>query len=170
MRWIVDGYNVIRRDPDLASDEERSLGAGRAALQRAIAPVAQRIGDRFTIVFDGEARRDAAVTGGRIETVFSRPPLTADDVIIALAKESRDAAIVVTSDRTVGDAAWRSGATAVPVERFLRALAARTRDHEDADDDEDPEPVPKRGNPARTSAKERAIRRALRRLAGSGGV
>jgi predicted RNA-binding protein with PIN domain len=170
MRWIVDGYNVIRRDPDLAGAEARSLGAGRAALQRAIAPVAQRIGDRFTIVFDGESRREAATIGGRIEAVFSRPPLKADDVIFSLAGEHRDAAIVVTSDRRVSDAAWRSGATAVPVERFVQALVARSTDDEDAEDEDDEALAPKRGNPARTSAKERAIRRALRRLASGPGV
>jgi hypothetical protein len=32
MRWLIDGYNVIRRDPDLRAHEAESLEAGRRAL------------------------------------------------------------------------------------------------------------------------------------------
>jgi len=34
MRWLVDGYNVIRRAPKLASRERESLEAGRRALAK----------------------------------------------------------------------------------------------------------------------------------------
>jgi hypothetical protein len=37
MRWLVDGYNVIRRDPDLQAREAESLEAGRRALLHLIA-------------------------------------------------------------------------------------------------------------------------------------
>src|SRR5207245_10450436 len=32
MRWLVDGYNVIRRSPELSAAERQSLEAGRRAL------------------------------------------------------------------------------------------------------------------------------------------
>ena len=36
MRWLIDGYNVIRADPDLRAVEARGLQAGRAALLRLV--------------------------------------------------------------------------------------------------------------------------------------
>lgn len=170
MRWVVDGYNVIRRDPDLAGDEERSLDAGRAALLRLAVLATERSGDPFTIVFDGAPGARAGSPGGQIEIVFSRPPETADDVVVALARRHGAGVIVVTSDRRVSDAARRAGATAVSAERFVRALRAFEADADDTDagddemDPDDHDERPKRGNPRRISADERAIRRALRRL------
>ncbi len=59
MRWLIDGYNVIRRDPGLRSREEESLEAGRRALLQLLAAEARASRDDFTVVFDG-----ARVAGG----------------------------------------------------------------------------------------------------------
>src|SRR6266545_4723068 len=59
MRWLVDGYNVIRRAPELKSREQESLEGGRQALCALLVEVARRSEDTFTVVFDG------AQTGGR---------------------------------------------------------------------------------------------------------
>ena len=37
MRWLIDGYNVIRRDAELAGIDRRSLEEGRDALLRLLA-------------------------------------------------------------------------------------------------------------------------------------
>jgi predicted RNA-binding protein with PIN domain len=168
MRWIVDGYNVIRRDPDLAGAEASGLEPGRAALLRVVIGAALRTGDAFTVVFDGAPGHAAASGSGQVDLVFSRPPESADDVVIALARRLGQGAIVVTSDRTVGDAARRAGATILSAEQFAAAARvsdviddADTEDDDDADDDRD---RGKRGNPRRRSADERAVERALRRL------
>ncbi|MBI1737379.1 MAG: NYN domain-containing protein [Candidatus Rokubacteria bacterium] len=162
MRWLLDGYNVIRRDPDLHGAEEAGLAAARAALLRRVVDAERRSGDPFTVVFDGAPGPGPASSPGRIEVVFSRPPRTADDVLMDLARRLRDGAIVVTSDRRVQDAARRAGAAAVASERFLAALEGPRDD--DAGDDEDDDPRPRGGNPRRISRDERAVRRALRRL------
>ena len=44
MRWLIDGYNVIRRDPDLAQHETHNLEDGRAALLRLVAGAARASG------------------------------------------------------------------------------------------------------------------------------
>ena len=165
MRWLIDGYNVIRRDPDLRGREAEGLPAGRAALLRRLAVVAREGADTFTVIFDGaRLRADGDVVpaaGGRIEVVFSRPPDSADDVLRRLAARWKEAAIVVSSDRAVETAARRAGAVAVRVEDFLAALDGDV----DADDtDEEEETRPKGGNPRRLSREARAARRALRRL------
>ena len=160
MRWLVDGYNVIRRDPDLAQHEAHGLEDGRAALLRVIAGAARASGDPFTVVFDGARRAGGAASGGQVQVVFSRPPETADDVLRRLAVELRSGAAVVSSDRAVRDAAERAGAAAVTAEQFLAALES-VADEEPEDDE-----APGRGggNPRRPSRAERAARRVLGRL------
>jgi predicted RNA-binding protein with PIN domain len=166
MRWLLDGYNVIRRDPELRSREAARLADGRTALLHLVAAVAHRCGDDFTVVFDGARVAGGEPTGGRVQVLFSPPPQNADQVIIRLAGQLRDAAIVVSSDRTVRDAARRAGAAVVSADEFLDAASATEPDpHEEKEleDDDDAPPV-KRGNPHRLSREARATRRALARL------
>jgi uncharacterized protein len=165
VRWLVDGYNVIRRDADLRGHESESLGAGRTALLAAVAAAARRTGDHFAVVFDG-ARRDAGPPAtGQVQVVFSRPPETADDVLRAMAIKGGAGTVVASSDRAVRDAARRAGAVAVSAEDFVAALRDEAG-HEDKDDedDEDDRTGPRGGNPRRASRDERAARRALARL------
>jgi predicted RNA-binding protein with PIN domain len=163
VRWLVDGYNVIRRDADLRGHEQDSLEAGRAALLAAVAPAARRTGDQFTVVFDG-ARRDAGPPApGQVQVVFSRPPQSADDVLRALVVKGGAGTVVVSSDRAVRDATRRAGAVAVSAEDFVAALRGESSTDDDDDDDADGAAV-KRGNPRRASWDERAARRALARL------
>jgi predicted RNA-binding protein with PIN domain len=77
MRWVLDGYNLIRRDPDLRAHEGEGLQAGRAALLALVAGVARRSPDTFTVVFDGARRAGGAPGAGRVQVVFSRPPYRA---------------------------------------------------------------------------------------------
>jgi hypothetical protein len=53
MRWLIDGYNLIRRDPDLRDREIESLEAGRRALLHLLARAYRDPRDEFTVVFDG---------------------------------------------------------------------------------------------------------------------
>lgn len=172
MLWLIDGYNVIRRDPDFRSREAESLEAGRRALVQLVRQLARTIPrDEFVIVFDG-ARVDAASPGdGRVRILFSRPPETADDLVIRLARRSHAGSVVVTSDRAVREAAERAHAAVIGAETFVAqaARAASGRPQEEAtdvkrDDDTDDLATTKRGNPRRLSKKARATARALKRL------
>lgn len=178
MRWLVDGYNVIRRDPDLRAREAESLGAGRAALLARLMPRARAGRDEFVVVFDGARVTGGARPGERLRVVFSRPPATADDELVRLARQGGAGVVLVTSDRRVQDAGRRAGATVVESEAFLASLAGASGaraatpgsgpappDAKDEDDDEPPRD--KRGNPRRLSRRARAARRALRRLGGA---
>jgi predicted RNA-binding protein with PIN domain len=169
MRWLIDGYNVVRRDADLGGAEAESLQAGRAALLARVAEVARRSSDRFTVVFDGAPSSGPAAQPGRLEVLFSRPPEKADDVLMRLARKEGNGAVVVSSDRKIQDAANRAGCTVLGSEAFLDALVpGRTEDTKDGDeDDEDVGPATKRGNPRRLSKEARAVQRALRRLRAS---
>ncbi|PYN32691.1 MAG: hypothetical protein DME01_20735 [Candidatus Rokuibacteriota bacterium] len=169
MRWLVDGYNVIRRSPELKAREVESLEGGRRALLHLIARARRALQDEFTIVFDG-ARLSGGTppVAGRIRVVFSRPPLTADDDLMRLARQLRNGAIVVSSDRKVQDAARRAGSAVLTAEQFLEALdvpetpGADRPDMKDASEDEPARE--KRGNPRRLSKKAKQAQRALGRL------
>lgn len=170
MRWLIDGYNVIRRDPDLRSAEAGGLEAGRRAFLARLAVVARRSPDHFTVIFDGAPGHGPAGGGGQLEVLFSRPPDKADDVLIRLARQAGAGAAVVSSDRVVRDAARRAGCAALGTDAFLGALASDADDDEggdpDAEDDDDAAARGKRGNPRRLSRDERAAQRALARLRG----
>jgi predicted RNA-binding protein with PIN domain len=162
MRWLIDGYNVIRGDPDLRAREAESLQAGRAALLAVLAGLAREVSDTFTVVFDGARASGGSASPGQVQVLFSRPPETADDVLRRLAGTLREAAVVVTSDRAVQDSARRAGAVTVGAEDFLKAAGAAG---DDPDDTEDSEARPSRGGPSwRPSREARAAQRVLRRL------
>jgi len=167
MRWLVDGYNVVRRDPELRAREAESLEAGRRALLHLLARARRAPQDEFTVVFDGaRISGGAPPAAGRIRVVFSRPPSTADDELMRLARELRNGAVVVSSDRKVQDAARRAGSAVLTAEQFLEALDVPERSPAaDSKDDSDAGPArEKRGNPRRLSKKARRAQRALGRL------
>lgn len=165
MRWLIDGYNVIRRDPDLRAVEARGLQAGRAALLRLVAEIAGRSTDVFTVVFDGAPIPGVAAPTGRLQVIFSRPPQRADDVLVRLARQYGNGAVMVTSDRAVQDAARRAGCAVLGAAEFLGGLPGPDGMAEDDDDRDEPERTTvKRGNPRRSSKRARAAERALKRL------
>jgi len=168
MRWLIDGYNVIRRDPELAAREAESLEAGRRALLHLLAR-ARGARDEFTVVFDGARVSGGVLSAGRIRVIFSRPPMTADDELIRRAREAKSGAAVVSSDRKVQDAARRVGCAVLGADQFLDALdgAEPGRPTDPAPPDRDSgydTASSKRGNPRRASKKARRAQRALRRL------
>jgi len=122
VRWLIDGYNVIRREPDLRAREAESLEAGRRALLHLLARAHRDPRDEFTVVFDGARVAGGGPSHGRIRTIFSRPPHTADDELIRLARQWQSGAVVVSSDRRIQDAARRAGAAALTAEQFLDGL------------------------------------------------
>src|SRR3989454_3150073 len=168
MHWLIDGYNVIRRDPELRAREAESLEAGRRALLHLLARAHRGPRDEFTVVFDGARVSGGAPAEGRIRVIFSRPPLTADDELMRLARQWKSGAVVVSSDRKIQDAARRSGSAVLTADQFLEGLTFHEDPAAEGPKDlaaTDAETVrDKRGNPRRLSKKARRARRALGRL------
>ena len=165
MHWLVDGYNVIRRAPELAARERESLQAGREALCRLLSTAARLSGDRFTVVFDGAQGGGSLPGGPGVRVIFSSRRERADDV---LARMVRSGGAVISNDREVRQAAGRGGAIAIPADEFLARLRTPNRPRvAEKDEEEDVERREKKGNPRRLPKKARAAARALRRLGGS---
>ena len=161
MRWLIDGYNVIRHDAEMRDRETGRLEAGRTALLALLASLAREMSDDFMVVFDGARRGGGALAGGRVQVLFSRPPETADDVLRRLASTHREGAVVVTSDRAVLDSARRAGAVGVTAGAFLDAVRRPAGGGEDEDEDDAP---PRHGPHRRPSREARDAARVLRRL------
>src|SRR5215472_878040 len=133
MRWLIDGYNVIRASPEFSALEREGLDVGRDALCRALATSAARArGDQFTVVFDGAGGGGSASVAG-VRAIFSSARETADRVIARLAAQ---AGAVVSNDREVRRAAARAGAIAITADEFLARLERGPRSAP-ATDDED---------------------------------
>jgi predicted RNA-binding protein with PIN domain len=179
MRWLVDGYNAIRRWPELAAAEQRhGLQGGRDALCALLSRAARASGDEFTVVFDGAQAGGVGHGGPGVRVVFSSARESADRVIAQMAASG---GAVVSSDREVRRAAARAGAVVITADEFLarierlvrqaaRPTAAADPDAEGdgeeggGDDGEDAPRGPKKGNPRKLSKKRRAAERALGRL------
>lgn len=118
---IVDGYNVTKAGwPELTLEAQRTrLLAGLARL------AAQRLGE-MTCVFDGSDVRGRvpAATARGVRVLFSRPGVTADDLIAELvaAEPSGRRLVVVSSDREVADRARRAGAHPLPSSALVRRI------------------------------------------------
>ncbi|MHB1415075.1 MAG: NYN domain-containing protein [Chloroflexota bacterium] len=148
---IVDGYNVIRRDPALSRLERQSLETAREALVRRLATDARLRKDEVTVVFDGGkgglAFEHSERRGG-VRLIFSRFGETADEVIKRLVNAASGDVRVISNDRELRDHTARQGGTPVRVVPRPRYYAPR----------ENEEDTPQRANkkgPARREKKRR---------------
>lgn len=166
-RILIDGYNVIRRKPELKDQEKISMQHGREALLTLLA--ARYVGrpEGITVVFDGAGTYETHEQRGAIMVVFSAAGETADACIVRLAQvaQARGEQVTTCTDdqeirqtlgglaphvRTQGALALASDLLAPP-----RLLAKRKQHHDhvrrsfDRDADPDDRPHPRKGNPRR---------------------
>lgn len=124
-RLLVDGYNVIRRDPALHELESQSPILGRAALLRLLNHGAL---SRYEVwaVFDGTPPAGERLSPGRVKVLHSRSQ-TADS-LIAHVCSSQD--VVVTDDLGLAAETLRAGPQVWSVRKLIekvRPVAVRRR-------------------------------------------
>lgn len=127
---IVDGYNLILRTETLKPGPGRTLAEARDKLENLLA-WAMGPDVRFLVIYDGAESAGRAGKSGRVETRFSKPPETADDLIRSLveAKVDRGESItVVTSDAEVARHARAMGASIALADLFLASAVGPGRD------------------------------------------
>jgi predicted RNA-binding protein with PIN domain len=118
---IIDGYNLIRRSPELAALDRQDLQQGREALVDMLAAYKKVKAHRITVVFDGSS--DPSLYGSRdrakgIALRYSQGGESADDVIRRMARREASKALVVSSDREVMAAAESAGAAVMDSAAF----------------------------------------------------
>jgi len=120
MRIIIDGYNLIRRIPDLKRIERMNMEQARETLVRELSVYRVGKNHRISVVFDGA---EAVHLGGGTEKVggitvrFSPRGSSADQLILeAIRKKETD--VLVSADRELTEAAHCGETTSVSPELF----------------------------------------------------
>ena len=123
---IVDAYNLLYSDKELARLAERDLKRARQGLIKRIVGYAGSKKVRMTLVFDGSQAliQESEMASGRIKIIYSSPPASADDLIIEELDRlsSPRGTAVVTSDNQVAALSRMRGATVVASNKFWLRL------------------------------------------------
>jgi predicted RNA-binding protein with PIN domain len=143
LHLIIDGYNLIRQSPRLSLLDREDIARGRDALVEQLAAYRRVKPHRVTVVFDGAAAPQTSPSRDRVKgvaVVFSRSGESADAVVVRMARQERERAVVVSSDLAVARAAEACGAAAVGCPEFESRLALAAAMSGAAGEDEPPAP------------------------------
>jgi predicted RNA-binding protein with PIN domain len=128
---LVDGYNIIRRNPTFKVAGPTALAAARERLIGQLVSRYRHTPHQVTVVFDGAGNVEQVSTDRRVRIIYSRQGETADSVIARLAKETRAAGREVemySDDGEVRDAVSAQGGEARSSEQLATQLNAAPRD------------------------------------------
>ncbi len=129
---IIDGYNLLHKDAELAKLLRTDIQLARHRLVRTVENTALKTAPQTTIVFDGrEAGADDALTVKHLEIYFSPSNLSADSVIERLVCKypNPEKILVVTSDHAERETVSSAGAQTMSSDEFLaqcRSSAGRS--------------------------------------------
>lgn len=122
MHIIVDGYNLMKTDPELAGYQAISLEYAReAVIKRVLSASGLKGVANITLVFDGHLTGQTTQTTqrrGRITVIYSKLGESADEVIKRLVAQSPgDEIKVITRDNELRTTVGASGATSGMMKR-----------------------------------------------------
>ena len=121
MNILIDGYNLIRSDPDLRIAEAK--GEGVSALLHALRLYRKAKGHRLTLVLDaGPQPEESRANLEGIPVIYSGHGQSADDVIARLAAKQGPGATVITNDRELSARCRVHGAEVVGSGEFAEKL------------------------------------------------
>jgi uncharacterized protein len=128
---LVDGYNVIKRNPQFQVLVKKSLETARGALITQLVNRYSRSDHRVTVVFDGQGVREEKSHERGICIIFSPAGQTADSVIARLATELRREGKEVemySDDSEVKQAVTQQGGYTKTTGQLTKQLNAAPRD------------------------------------------
>ena len=132
MHVVVDGYNVMHALPVEEEWPGKTFQDRRQSFLAALAAYAAGRSHRITVVFDGTKGGDAfggAETVRGMDVRYSPRGVEGDRVVVdTVAASPRPAeALVVTSDRSLGDRVRSLGASVAPAHELIARLQGRDR-------------------------------------------
>ena len=122
---IIDGYNFIRQSDALRGLDRQALEFGREALIERLAEYKRIKRHKVTLVFDGSAKYyfpDNQTSSKGVGIKFSRHGESADSLIKKMAREEREKAVVVSSDKELVHFAAAQGAATIESGEFEAKL------------------------------------------------
>ena len=121
MNILIDGYNLIRSDPDLRIAEAK--GEGVSALLYALRLYRKAKGHRLTLVLDaGPQPEESRANLEGIPVIYAGHGQSADDVLARLAARHGAGATVITNDRELKARCRARGAEVVGAGEFAEKL------------------------------------------------
>ena len=128
---LVDGYNVIKRDPSFQAMRTKSLASARELLITQLALRYRHTPHQVIVVFDGNSAHEQVSHERRVRVIYSRAGETADSVIARLASAARIEGREVelySDDRAVQEFITLAGGSAQSIDRLTSHLNAPPRD------------------------------------------
>ncbi|OIO81463.1 MAG: hypothetical protein COW11_01395 [Candidatus Omnitrophica bacterium CG12_big_fil_rev_8_21_14_0_65_43_15] len=124
MTFLFDGYNIIYKIARLEKKLDNSLEAARLALVSMVKAHSAK-GNEYIVVFEGKDEHSGLYqqqTGGAIKVVFTRTHEEADNRIITILKNAKDASdiSVVSDDNYVRNHAKAFGALSISAREFFK--------------------------------------------------
>lgn len=169
--WIIDGFNLIRQSRDLMEVETRHLEKAKTLLLDRLKLFSERSGEHVVCVFDATGsvnERRVEEPHGPVKYLYTKAFETADEVIIEMARERKEAAIVVSSDREIIEAVEKAGSGAMKSPEFDQILSRMQQgpfEREIEEEGFDPREGTKKKGPAhRRPKRERKIHSKLQKL------
>lgn len=157
---IIDGYNLIRQSTALSALDRQDIMLGREALVKQLATYRKIKSHRITVVFDARHSPLFSQQTDRYKGIairFSRRGESADDVIKRMAREEREKALVVSSDREIVNYAALCGAATISAPQFENKIeiAIQVERHAAANENDSGRASrPKKKGPARRLSKK----------------
>jgi hypothetical protein len=122
MKWLIDGHNLIGQMPNLRLDDPDD----EAKLVELLRGFQVRTGHQVTVVFDAGPSYHPTVTkkSGGVTVQFAPSGQTADQVIARRLRRVKNPqeVVVVSSDRTVQQAARQAQVRVLPTREFGQQL------------------------------------------------
>lgn len=122
-RYLIDGNNVIGRDPALKKIQKKDGQASREKLSHRIDNFFASRGAKATVYFDGF--ENAPIRPGNVRIAYSKSR-TADELIKKAVDKAknRKLLVVVSSDRSVQNYARVNACEVIEADTFLKDMAA----------------------------------------------
>ncbi len=161
--WIIDGFNLIRQSRDLVLIESKNFEKAQAELISRLKDFAYVSGEKVICVFDHHGSAEFhryEEHHGPVTALFTRGGEIADEVIIEIAQNKKQAAIVVSSDRMVYETCQKAGASTMNSIEFDRVLNRIQNGPTFEEDEEgfDPKKGPQKKGPShRRPKKDRKV-------------
>lgn len=123
--WLLDAFNFIRQSQDLAVLESRDFEKAKEVLVQRLKQFAEITQEPLWCVFDATGSANLHRTEeprGKVKILYTRGGETADEYILEVAQEKKQAAIVISSDREILTGAKRAGSATLSSQEFERVL------------------------------------------------
>ena len=148
--WIIDGYNLLRQSPRFSDLETKDESKAKQAMLRWLDKFSAQTGEQVVVVFDAysDIRKEFLETQvGAVKVLFSRGAYTADEEIIAMARDKGEAVIVISSDKAILKEAIRAKASVLESLEFEREVnKILLRNEEEEREREEFRSIPRRGS------------------------